>query len=41
MVGPMGGDDGDSGAPTTYLEDVNGSPPERRCQRPGSAHHLS
>jgi hypothetical protein len=24
--GPLGGDDGDPGAPTTYLEDVDGDP---------------
>jgi hypothetical protein len=26
MVGPLGGDAGGLGAPTTYLEDVNGLP---------------
>jgi hypothetical protein len=26
MVGPLEGDDGDSGAPTTYLKDVDGEP---------------
>jgi hypothetical protein len=26
MVGPLGGDDKDLGAPTTYLEDVDGGP---------------
>jgi hypothetical protein len=30
MAGPQGGNDGDPGAPTTYLEDVDGGPPGRR-----------
>jgi hypothetical protein len=38
---PLGGDDGDLRAPTPYLEDIDGGAPERRCRRPGSAHHLS
>jgi hypothetical protein len=29
MVDPLGGNDGDPGAPTTYLEDVNGGVPRR------------
>jgi hypothetical protein len=39
--GPLGGDVGGPEAPTTYPEDVDGGPPRRRCQRLGSAHHLS
>jgi hypothetical protein len=27
MAGPLGGADGDPGAPTTYVRDVNGGPP--------------
>jgi hypothetical protein len=41
IVGPLGGDDGGLGAPTTFLEDVDGGHPWRQCQRPGSALHLS
>jgi hypothetical protein len=41
MAGSLGGDVGDLGAPTTYLEDVDGSPPGRRCQRSWSVHHMS
>jgi hypothetical protein len=40
ISGPLGSDAGDLGAPTTYVEDVDGGPPGRRCQRSGSAHHL-
>jgi hypothetical protein len=29
MADPLGGDAGGSGAPTTYLEDVDGEPPGR------------
>jgi hypothetical protein len=29
MVGPVGGDAGDLGAPNTYVEDVDGGPPRR------------
>jgi hypothetical protein len=39
MVGPMGGADGDSGAPTTYVEDVDGGLLGRQCRRSGSTHH--
>jgi hypothetical protein len=38
--GPLGGTVGDLGTPTMYVGDVDGGPPRRRCQRPGSAHHL-
>jgi hypothetical protein len=30
MVAPLGGDDKDPGAPTTYVKDVDGGPPGRR-----------
>jgi hypothetical protein len=30
MADLLGGDDKDRGAPTTYLEAVDGGPPERR-----------
>jgi hypothetical protein len=30
MAAPLGGVDGDSGAPTTYVEDVDGGPPSPR-----------
>jgi hypothetical protein len=29
MVGPLGGDAEDPGAPITYVEDVDGAPPRR------------
>jgi hypothetical protein len=29
MVGPLGGNVGDPGAPTTFLKDVDGGPPGR------------
>jgi hypothetical protein len=35
MVAPLGGDDGDPGAPTTIVEDVDGEPPRRRCRELG------
>jgi hypothetical protein len=31
MMDPLGGVDRDPGAPTTYLKDVDGEAPERRC----------
>jgi hypothetical protein len=40
MVGPLVGDAGGPGAPTTYVEDVDGGPAGRQCRRSGSAHHL-
>jgi hypothetical protein len=40
MADPLGGTDGDPGAPTTYVGDVDGGPPGRRCQRPESVYHL-
>jgi hypothetical protein len=30
MVGPLRGIDGDSGVPTTYVEDIDGGPPSPR-----------
>jgi hypothetical protein len=27
MMGPLGGTDGDPGAPTTYVGDIDGGPP--------------
>jgi hypothetical protein len=41
MAPPLGGVGGDPGALATFLEDVDGGSPRRRCQRSGSAHHLS
>jgi hypothetical protein len=40
MAAPLGGIDGDTGVPTTYIGDVDGGPLGRRCLRPGTAHHL-
>jgi hypothetical protein len=39
VKGRLGGDDEDPGAPTNYLEDVDGEPTGRRYRRSGSAHH--
>jgi hypothetical protein len=41
MEGSLGGIDGDLGVATTYVRDVDGGPPRRHYQRPGSAHHLT
>jgi hypothetical protein len=41
MAVPLGGIDRDPGAPTTYLEDVDGRPHGKRCRRSVSIHHLS
>jgi hypothetical protein len=41
MVGPLGGDAGDPGAPKTYPQDINGGGPRSRYWTPVSAHHLS
>jgi hypothetical protein len=35
IVAPLGGDARDLRVPTTYLEDVNGGLPRRRCWRSG------
>jgi hypothetical protein len=39
MVGPLGGDVGDAGAPTINTRNIDGGPPGRRCWRSRSAHH--
>jgi hypothetical protein len=31
IVDPLGGDAGDPGALTTYVEDIDGGPPRRQC----------
>jgi hypothetical protein len=41
MVGPFGGTDGDLGAPTTTVGDVDGGPPRRRYRRPESPPPMS
>jgi hypothetical protein len=35
MVGPLGGTVENSGAPTTYVRDVDGGPPMKHCVIPG------
>jgi hypothetical protein len=40
MTGALEGADGDPGAPSTYVVDVDGWPPGRHCRRLGSTHHL-
>jgi hypothetical protein len=38
VVSPLGGDDGSSRAPTTFLEDTNGAPPPmRHAEDPGAS----
>jgi hypothetical protein len=40
MAGPLGGDDGGPRKPTTYVRDIDGGPPGKRCRESRSAYLL-